>query len=447
MARYQRTGEARVLNRRIEISGVDKTGPRVPGRARHRASFPRQDRRFSSGFFATSANAGTPRSGWPSARNRLRLATDAAEIGTWDLDLVTGRSDVVQPDEGDVRHRPRRALQHGRLLCRPASRRSGATSRAFASALDPALRAPYDVRYRTIGKGDGVVRWVAAKGKGLFDERAELSAPSGRRSTSVPRRPPKRATPSCSNWPTFCAVCDTDRGAERSERPDGALFRRVAGRLRSPRSGRGPVRLLGLLDRRLRAGPPGTISGAGLRGQDRRQAHRGETVVVDDLMEAAISDEPETRQIASSVNTRAILVVPLVREGRLRTIVYLNDRLAREWTAGRDRFHGAGRGAHAASHRARRGRGGFARPERHSGGPGRATDRGPAGSRGSASPVAEDGGGRPADRRHRARLQQSADRHLGQPRAAAGPRGAGAHQRSRALHYGGSRRCQSARPP
>ena len=43
-----------------------------------------------------------------------------------------------------------------------------ATSVAFASALDPLRRDTYDVEYRTIGKEDGIIRWVAAKGKGLF---------------------------------------------------------------------------------------------------------------------------------------------------------------------------------------------------------------------------------------------------------------------------------------
>ena len=36
---------------------------------------------------------------------------------------------------------------------------------AFAAATDPARRALYDVEYRTVGKEDGVVRWVAAKGR------------------------------------------------------------------------------------------------------------------------------------------------------------------------------------------------------------------------------------------------------------------------------------------
>ena len=44
-----------------------------------------------------------------------------------------------------------------------------ATSAAFASALDPDRRALYDVEYRTVGKEDGVVRWVAAKGRGIFE--------------------------------------------------------------------------------------------------------------------------------------------------------------------------------------------------------------------------------------------------------------------------------------
>lgn len=57
----------------------------------------------------------------------------------------------------------------------------------------------------------------------------------------------------------------------------------------------------------------------------------GETIVVEDLLEAPISDEAQTRETAREVDTRSILVVPFVREGRLRSIVYLNDRNPRQW--------------------------------------------------------------------------------------------------------------------
>jgi len=60
--------------------------------------------------------------------------------------------------------------------------------------------------------------------------------------------------------------------------------------------------------------------------------NRGETVVVEDLFADPLSSEIETQATASAVDTRSILVVPFLRAGRLRTIVYLNDRLPRQWT-------------------------------------------------------------------------------------------------------------------
>jgi PAS domain S-box-containing protein len=45
-----------------------------------------------------------------------------------------------------------------------------AVTAAYTATCDAQQRALYDVEYRTIGKEDGIVRWVAAKGRGLFDE-------------------------------------------------------------------------------------------------------------------------------------------------------------------------------------------------------------------------------------------------------------------------------------
>ncbi|WP_328276713.1 MHYT domain-containing protein [Sphingobium sp.] len=57
----------------------------------------------------------------------------------------------------------------------------------------------------------------------------------------------------------------------------------------------------------------------------------GRTVVIQDLMEADLSDEALTRETARQVDTRAILVVPFRRGGQLHTIVYLNSRTPRAW--------------------------------------------------------------------------------------------------------------------
>jgi len=104
------------------------------------------------------------------SQDQLRLATDAAEVGLWDVNNVTdtlywpprvkamfGISADVAVNMNDF---------HAGL--HPDDRE--ATSKAYAAACDPKKRALYDVEYRTIGKEDGIVRWVAAKGRGIFDD-------------------------------------------------------------------------------------------------------------------------------------------------------------------------------------------------------------------------------------------------------------------------------------
>ncbi|MEE7438252.1 PAS domain-containing protein [Methylobacterium oryzae] len=103
------------------------------------------------------------------SERRLRLATEAAEIGLWDVDVVAdtlfwpARVKAMFGISADV---PVTMADYYAGL-HPEDR--AATSAAYASALDPARRAVYDVEYRTVGKEDGVVRWVAAKGRGIFE--------------------------------------------------------------------------------------------------------------------------------------------------------------------------------------------------------------------------------------------------------------------------------------
>ena len=47
------------------------------------------------------------------------------------------------------------------------------TVASYGAACDPAVRSLYDAEYCTIGKEDGVVRWVAAKGRGMFNDCGE----------------------------------------------------------------------------------------------------------------------------------------------------------------------------------------------------------------------------------------------------------------------------------
>jgi PAS domain S-box-containing protein len=103
------------------------------------------------------------------SEQQLRLATEAAEIGLWDVDNVSGA--LFWP--------PRVKAMFGISPDVPVSMADfysglhpddrAETVAAFGAACDPDRRALYDVEYRTIGKEDGVIRWVAAKGRALFD--------------------------------------------------------------------------------------------------------------------------------------------------------------------------------------------------------------------------------------------------------------------------------------
>lgn len=104
------------------------------------------------------------------SEERLRLSVEHAEIGFWDVDLVgdeliwpprTKALFGISPDVPVTM-----ADFYGGLHPEDLDR----TSAAFAAAADPERRATYDVEYRTVGKDDGVVRWVAAKGRGVFDD-------------------------------------------------------------------------------------------------------------------------------------------------------------------------------------------------------------------------------------------------------------------------------------
>jgi PAS domain S-box-containing protein len=132
---------------------------------------------FCQGFDVTDrAEAATE---LMSMEDRLRLATDAADIGWWDVEEGHGR--LFWP--------PRVKAMFGISADMPVTmddfyaglhpEDQGRVAAAYAAAADPSLRALYDVEYRTIGKEDGVLRWIAAKGRGVFDQAGHCKRVTG----------------------------------------------------------------------------------------------------------------------------------------------------------------------------------------------------------------------------------------------------------------------------
>ena len=332
MVRYARTGVANVIGRRIEISAVDRAGREFPVELSIILA-PEGGAATFVGFIRDISERHATQTRLMLSEESLRLATEAAEIGTWDLDLSTNKltwSDRTKAMFGISPNVPCSMVDFYEGL-HPDDRE--ATAQAFASALDPVRRATYDVQYRTIGKEDQRVRWVAAKGKGLFDpggqciravgtaiEITERKLAESRSVVMLELTELLRSGDTAASLHKACALMGKHFGVVRVGFGELDVNAEVFSYSVCWTNGEVPP-LLGQYPARA----------FGVKIVDSLSA--GRTVVVSDLFEDPISDEPRTQQTASEVDTRSILVVPFLRAGQLRTIVYLNDRKPRRWSA------------------------------------------------------------------------------------------------------------------
>ena len=122
---------------------------------------------FCEGFDVTEANRATQE--LRIREEQLRLATQAAEVGLWDIDPLR-QTLLWQPRvKAMFGISPEAEVSMDEFYDWVHADDRDRVTRAFAAAMDPERRAVCDVEFRTIGKEDGLTRWVAAKGRGIFD--------------------------------------------------------------------------------------------------------------------------------------------------------------------------------------------------------------------------------------------------------------------------------------
>ena len=101
---------------------------------------------------------------------QLRLAMDAADIGEWDVDMASETMYWPARVKAMFGISPESPVTLADFYDRIHSEDRERTLASFDNTADPQLRVQYEAEYRTIGKEDGLIRWIAAKGRGLFDE-------------------------------------------------------------------------------------------------------------------------------------------------------------------------------------------------------------------------------------------------------------------------------------
>ncbi len=256
----------------------------------------------------------------------LRLATEAADIGTWDVDMTTNAMMWSDRTKAMFGYPPDAVCTMDEFYGGLHPEDYAATAAAFAAAIDPARRVTYDVEYRAIGRHDGVVRWVAAKGRGLFEDdrclramgtaiditrrktaearQAALLALSSRlRTLTDPRAITKEALS------TLGRQLGANRVGYGQVQEDGATIILDTGYA----EGVAPLTGAFALDR---------FGAANIAGQ-----RRGALLVLPDVL----ADAAQQGVDWASIETRAVVSVPLIRGGRFRASLFVNCTAPRDW--------------------------------------------------------------------------------------------------------------------
>jgi PAS domain S-box-containing protein len=119
---------------------------------------------------------------------RLRLATENAEVGLWDIDPDENISFFYAVDAFSMPQD--RKTPWKEFLAHVHPEDEPTLSAAYAAARDPYRRDSMEVEYRTLPVGDVPARWLAVKGRGIFDGQGRYVGMSG---TAIDITKPKLA--------------------------------------------------------------------------------------------------------------------------------------------------------------------------------------------------------------------------------------------------------------
>ena len=100
---------------------------------------------------------------------RLRLATEAAAVGTWDFDPVTGKLSWDDRCKALFGLSVYASVDYEIFLAGLHPEDRTASDAAVKQALAPGGTGDFSIEYRTIGFEDGIERWIAARGRAFFD--------------------------------------------------------------------------------------------------------------------------------------------------------------------------------------------------------------------------------------------------------------------------------------
>jgi PAS domain S-box-containing protein len=264
------------------------------------------------------------------AENQLAMAIAATGLGTWDRDLVNNNvywSDSMRALFGIFSPRPV-SMDELFALLHPDDRAPVAA--ALARTRDPDIRAGYDIEYRSIGAEDGVLRWVAAKGRAIFNDDGVATRITGT-ARDITTRKMTELRHAC-----LVALSDRLRPLETTAGITAAAAEILARHLDCPRAGYAVLRgEEAFVEADWTDGQTPSLVGPRLfsaLGEPYCAPLRaGRTLAIDD-----IATHPATTANAAPwqrLGVGALISAPLIENGRLVAILYVHSPAPRLWSA------------------------------------------------------------------------------------------------------------------
>jgi PAS domain S-box-containing protein len=109
------------------------------------------------------------------SEQRLRLAIEATQLGTWDYLPPTGRLEWSVRCKALFGMRADADVDYPTFLSAVHPEDRAHVDDAVKAALTPASGGSYDIEYRTIGVSDGIERWLRATGRAFFDDHGQAT--------------------------------------------------------------------------------------------------------------------------------------------------------------------------------------------------------------------------------------------------------------------------------
>jgi PAS domain S-box-containing protein len=103
------------------------------------------------------------------SEERLRLAIESTELGTWEYEPVTGKTRLDAQAQELLGMTLEGAADYDAFLAMVHPEDRERTDRVIQRALDPAGGGRYGTEYRIVGLRDGIERWVYATGQAFFE--------------------------------------------------------------------------------------------------------------------------------------------------------------------------------------------------------------------------------------------------------------------------------------